>query len=405
MDAINLYVLCQAIDLDNFGDYKDTLTKSGNRLAVKKEEIITLKSFLSELLSRKIQMSYLDNFIYGFSIPQISKEFDLLKIYENGPVINIELKSRMIDEKKIEYQLKKNQYYLSHFKKEIISFTYVMTETGSKVFSYDGVSLKESNISEILFSICQDGECYHKDIETLFRAKDYLISPINTPNLFIDGNYYLTDQQENIKNEILKNIADGKRTIWGITGGAGTGKTLLLYDIAKQLSNDKKVCIIHSGMLAKGHKFIGEKITNIDVISARDCNLEKILEYDCIDILYAIDYECATSIIEHYVYNKGYEFIAYTPSRVSSVLDYFKGYKNTHEVIGQEFDNVIFNMDDNFQYAEDGHLQGKMHPNPNYIFYKLWFQGVSRAREKLCILVIGNEELFKKLLSVKNKFK
>ena len=93
-------------------------TKSGNRLAVKKEEIITLKSFLSELLSRKIQMSYLDNFIYGFSIPQISKEFDLLKIYENGPVINIELKSRMIDEKKIEYQLKKNQYYLSHFKKE-----------------------------------------------------------------------------------------------------------------------------------------------------------------------------------------------------------------------------------------------------------------------------------------------
>lgn len=259
MDAINLYVLCQAIDLDNFGDYKDTLTKSGNRLAVKKEEIITLKSFLSELLSRKIQMSYLDNFIYGFSIPQISKEFDLLKIYENGPVINIELKSRMIDEKKIEYQLKKNQYYLSHFKKEIISFTYVMTETGSKVFSYDGVSLKESNISEILFSICQDGECYHKDIETLFRAKDYLISPINTPNLFIDGNYYLTDQQENIKNEILKNIADGKRTIWGITGGAGTGKTLLLYDIAKQLSNDKKVCIIHSGMLAKGHKFIGKK--------------------------------------------------------------------------------------------------------------------------------------------------
>ena len=153
MDAINLYVLCQAIDLDNFGDYKDTLTKSGNRLAVKKEEIITLKSFLSELLSRKIQMSYLDNFIYGFSIPQISKEFDLLKIYENGPVINIELKSRMIDEKKIEYQLKKNQYYLSHFKKEIISFTYVMTETGSKVFSYYGVSLKESNISEILFSI------------------------------------------------------------------------------------------------------------------------------------------------------------------------------------------------------------------------------------------------------------
>ena len=48
-------------------------------------------------------------------------------------------------------------------------------------------------------------------------------------------------------------------------------------------------------MLAKGHKFIGEKITNIDVISARDCNLEKILEYDCILVdesqrLYEIDF-------------------------------------------------------------------------------------------------------------------
>lgn len=58
-----------------------------------------------------------------------------------------------------------------------------------------------------------------------------------------------------------------------------------------------------------------------------------------------------------------------------------------------------------FSMLKMGILQGKMHPNPNYIFYKLWFQGVSRAREKLCILVIGNEELFKKLLSVKNKFK
>ena len=28
MDAINLYVLCQAIDLDNFGDYKDTYSGS-----------------------------------------------------------------------------------------------------------------------------------------------------------------------------------------------------------------------------------------------------------------------------------------------------------------------------------------------------------------------------------------
>lgn len=295
MDAINLYVLCQAIDLDNFGDYKDTLTKSGNRLAVKKEEIITLKSFLSELLSRKIQMSYLDNFIYGFSIPQISKEYDCILVDESQRLYEIDFNS-----------------VITAFK----NFNRIC------IFAYDFyqvLSWKEEklNIPDKLRSL----DCFcEKHITEKIRTNKEIVS-------FIKHAIYL-------KNKPDDNI-----------------------------------------------------------------------KYDCIDILYAIDYECATSIIEHYVYNKGYEFIAYTPSRVSSVLDYFKGYKNTHEVIGQEFDNVIFNMDDNFQYAEDGHLQGKMHPNPNYIFYKLWFQGVSRAREKLCILVIGNEELFKKLLSVKNKFK
>lgn len=61
-------------------------------------------------------------------------------------------------------------------------------------------------------------------------------------------------------------------------------------------------------------------------------------------------------------------------------------------------------MDRNFRYTAEGRLQGKKHPNPDYIFYKLWYQGVSRAREKLCILIIDNEELFEKILSVKLQF-
>lgn len=85
-------------------------------------------------------------------------------------------------------------------------------------------------------------------------------------------------------------------------------------------------------------------------------------------------------------------------------IDQFRDYVNTHHIIGQEFDNVIFSMDRNFRYTAEGRLQGKKHPNPDYIFYKLWYQGVSRAREKLCILIIDNEELFEKILSVKLQF-
>ena len=103
--------------------------------------------------------------------------------------------------------------------------------------------------------------------------------------------------------------------------------------------------------------------------------------------------------------NRGYQFISYTPSRIKvNEIDNLAGYINTHHVIGQEFDNVIFSMDNNFRYDEEGKLQGNIHPNPDYIFYKLWFQGVSRAREKLCLLIIGNEELFNEILKIKMQF-
>lgn len=44
-------------------------------------------------------------------------------------------------------------------------------------------------------------------------------------------------------------------------------------------------------------------------------------------------------------------------------------------------------MDDNFQYAEDGHLQGKMHPNPNYIFINYGFKAY-REQEKNYVFLL-----------------
>lgn len=56
-----------------------------------------------------------------------------------------------------------------------------------------------------------------------------------------------------------------------IQGDAGTGKTLLIYDLAKQLyKNNKKVAIIHCGLLNQGH---GE------LISKYNWNIYSIREY------------------------------------------------------------------------------------------------------------------------------
>lgn len=495
MKAINLAILCLGKNLLNFCEYKNSMTQYYKEKRIKSDEIETLTDFVEVLASKGMKISDFDDFFYDFTIPQISKEFDLLKIYEDGPVINIELKSREIEREKIEYQLKKNRYYLSHLNRKIYTFCYIKNQ---KVYSYDGNQLDEIDIENIIKLIKCAKICKANNIEKLFTAKDYLVSPINMPEKFLKNNYYLTGQQEEIKGKIVNGIQCGEEKIWGIYGPAGTGKTLLLYDIARTLGNKMKVCIVHSGILSQGHIELKNKQRQFAIISAKECNESIISNYECvlidesqrlyqsnfeclikgfeernikcifaydyyqvlsyteerrnipqqlrqrkyfvesklserirtnveimsfiknvinlqnkpkkytdygnIEVLYANDYETAKKIVKYYVEDKKYKFISYTPSRIKSDIDQFGIYVNTHHIIGQEFDNVIFSMDSNFRYTPEGRLQGKVHPNPDYIFYKLWYQGVSRAREKLCILIIDNEELFDKILNVKLQF-
>ena len=499
MNALNLYLLCQNPENYDISEYYRTLANVHNDSKLKKCEIDTLKQFVGELIENYVQLTHLDNFFYDFSIPHISKEFDLLKIYEDDCIVNIELKSREVEEEKIKKQLEKNRYYLSHLEKKIISFTYVKIGDTGIVYTYDDNSgLIQVQISDIISAIGRAVPCVTEKIEELFRAKEYLISPINTPEKFIHEQYYLTDHQEEIKVKIINSINSGEHKMWGIQGGAGTGKTLLLYDIAKDLSSRYKLCIVHCGILSQGHEELNKIMDNVDILPVKVCSFNtlkkyqiilvdesqriypanlytiisafqigkncifsydykqvlskkemendiptKLREYDefyeeslsvkirtnynilefieCainlkripgeyvsfrnIEIIYARRWHMAIEIVKYYENIKGFKFISYTPSIKSSNIDYFRNYDNTHEIIGQEFDNVIFSMDDNFQYTEEGRLQGKEHPNSNYIFYQLWYQGVSRAREKLCILVIDNEELFEKLIEVKRKRK
>ena len=84
------------------------------------------------------------------------------------------------------------------------------------------------------------------------------------------------------------------------------------------------------------------------------------------------------------------------------MLDYFKYLQetNTHRAIGQEYDNVVMYIDDNFFYGNDKELWSKVHPNPNFLYDKLLFQGVTRVREKLAIVVISNQDVYSKLLGI-----
>ena len=499
MKAINIYVYTR-IQSDLATEYENILGECSDKSTAKKHEFLSLVELVDELSKSGVTAGEMDGFFVSFSIKQIGKEFDLLKIEEDSKVLNIELKSEDVGEREICEQLQKNRCYLSHIAPAVHLYTFVSKTKQLYCLDDDGLNIRSVEIRELKKLMESFNTKLENGVENLFRASNYLISPLNSPEKFLKGGYFLTPQQKGFKREIIEN--EKENVFFGITGKAGTGKTLLLYDIAKEKAlGGCKCCVVHSGMLCEGHKLLNSKINGLTIYAAKDIGEEKIkvlssfeyifvdeiqriylqtfqgiveevlenkkvaifsydfeqimanaeisrdikseidvlkdrygfrefklsntirtsreiatfcrelmdlrqmasgyMDYSKIDVLYTNNTDEADEVIRLYK-SKNYRFISYTPSSFyKSSLDKYKDELNTHQVIGQEFDNVLIMMDDNFRYDSDGRIQGRTHPNPDYLFYKLMYQAISRAREKLCILVVGNYELFKQVLGIK----
>ena len=209
-----------------------------------------------ELVYRLLGECYL-----GFSIPRISKEFDCLWIGEKT-VINVELKSKTIEEEKIKKQLTKNRWYLRSIGKAIFSYTYVAS-TGCcyTLDSCDNIVTTDiKTIAISLFNVHKE-LLFEGNIEDKFPPEDFLVSPFNSTEDFINKKYFLTNQQQDIKTKVLRFIDDNTAGCFcAISGGPGSGKTLLLYDIARTLmESGKKVYIGHAGILNSGHSRLIEE--------------------------------------------------------------------------------------------------------------------------------------------------
>ena len=76
---------------------------------------------------------------------------------------------------------------------------------------------------------------------------------------------------------------------------------------------------------------------------------------------------------------------------------------NVLEAAGIEFESITITLMDHLRYSQEGILMGDEHPNHDYGYYRLLFQSVSRTREKLCIVVIGDEVLFGKVLGIQGR--
>jgi len=272
MNSINLFFLTRYSG-EKRSLYEKNLSNRDEEIKFREEEFLAINALINNLKFYKASSSCLEDWYYSFSLPQIGKEFDLLKIEENGIAVNIEFKSQMVDEEKIVNQLRKNYYYLSILSSEIHCFSFVLQSKTHKIYYYDNGNLKIVNIDCLIKVLEKINAPIKNNIEEYFSPKKYLVSPINNPTRFIRDEYYLTNQQEQIKKDISTRL-NQKNTIYGITGSAGTGKTLLLYDLAKCIAEieRKRVLLVHAGTISDGQKIVSDAIANLRIIDAKNLN-------------------------------------------------------------------------------------------------------------------------------------
>lgn len=455
----------------------------------KHQEIIDVSILLNNIL---IDPNKLNGFLYSYVVPQLNREFDLLKISETD-CLNIELKSGSVTFEKMQRQLRQNIHFLKLLNRNL--HAYVFVSSTKMVYSINSdYELVVSSLDELAHSINSMETFEYNNLDDVFTPNNILVSPLNATDRFLKGDYLLTENQENIKSAVMVSIAN--TTKWhfaGITGGPGTGKTLVIYDIAREISKTKKVLLVHSGILCDGHIKLNQQLKGVRIIPAKELRWREIRDVDIVIVdeahrLYTdslekierwtkrekttclfsydagqtlsssekrrkiaerIDTICEGNIFrlknkirtnkelalfitclrdlhnyrETYSFpnvkviyepnktealkrakkleKEGYTYISFTPSFYNHELDYQKSEHNTHNVIGQEFEGVCMLLDYSWRY-ENRRLTGKIHPNPDYLFEQLLYQGLTRVRSKLALVICSKEVLSSVLPLLKN---
>lgn len=485
---VNIQSLLQAKNSLNEDGFKGFLKHYG--IEIKATEIEDLGSLAQAMIDIGCGIGAFDRFYVGYKIPQIGKEFDLLR-FGSDCIVNIELKNNC-PEDKVRKQLLRNKYYLSFIGKNIFAFTFI-AESRQLYFLRDDEQLEIINADYLVGCLSRQNVDDTAFPDSLFNPSDYLVSPFNSTDKFLAGEYFLTQQQEDVKTQILDSIKSLQEAKFiSIIGSAGTGKTLLTYDIAKHLMVEgRKPLIIHCGQLNGGHvqligngwvvapikHYSGHNFENYDLViideaqriypSQLDAIIEnaKLAKCGCIfshdklqtlanweearDVSAKIDAidqivqfklsekirtnkEIAAFIkmlfnnkrnfsisntgnieINYFNTDKGakdyldaldktkWEVLRFTPSLYNK--EHHEDYselsnRTSHQVIGQEFDGVAVTIDKYFSYDVNGDLiySGGAY----YALRKMLFQNITRARKRLNLVIIGNEELLNRCITI-----
>lgn len=466
-------------------------------LSMKEHELQTLHSLflkLSKFLSSPMQkMGYL---IDESAECGIKEQFDVLRFSDNM-ALNIELKYSLPKHglQGILYQLQRHEHLLKNIHDNVSVFCYIQ---GDNILYQliDSTKLEKVSFDNLADLISDDYN--ESNLLDRISSSSILISPYTEPQKFIESKYFLSDEQRDLVNKLIKE----EKSINAVLGGPGTGKSLVLFELAKYyVQCDKKVLFIFS---AKFDDSNFSSYFTFDFSPIKDVKIEEaIIEYDVIlvdeaqrlwknqieslikskKVIFAADHrqvlrfseqklgvEAAfrnsdkvsvyelkekvrtdkqlASFIKHFFNKKSKDqleeyskinavyfksdknarkFIekmrehrGYTPIELTEYRKYrwnkpdelyrrkiSSTSKNQFEVIGREYDKVLVVIDESAKYDDNGKLI-LIQKDYDYIEENGLFEAMTRVREQLLLVFVGNENMFiqtSELLNVKTKSK
>ena len=175
MKSISIYTITRNQNIEQLQKLERQLSGRDHFLKMREWELESMKALTAEL-ETCMEDVYALRFFYSFQIPRLGKEFDLLQIKEDQ-IINIELKSGVVSDEAIRRQLLQNRYYLSVLGRTIHSYTYISSQNRLvRLTNHDHIV--EADWDELCRALKRESPDYDENIEELFRAELYLISPL-----------------------------------------------------------------------------------------------------------------------------------------------------------------------------------------------------------------------------------
>lgn len=453
MKSISIYTITRNQNIECLQKLERQLSGRTYFLKMREWELESMKALVREL-EVHMQDVHALRFFYSFQVPRLGKEFDLLQI-KDDQIVNIELKSGKVSDEAVRKQLLQNRYYLSVQGKMIQSYTYISSqERLVRLNNHDHIV--EADWDQLCLALQRQSKDYEGDIEDLFQAEMYLFSPVTEPERFLNKEYFLTSQQKDIERRILDKIRKVKYGYFWFCGLPGTGKTLLLYDIAMKLSVHQKVCMIHCGETGKEWKILHDRLLRIAFLS--DSQLEEcpdLKEYSAIlvdeahllteeklhvilelsekhPVIFSSDDEDMISDeemdrtmiheIEHLPDIQSFHLTnrIRTNAELSSFIQnmmhlpekravrYYPHiqvvYANDDEEAGILLkgyqDQLVFIIDERYYYDEKGYLREQRQKQQEPTAVRMLFHRLNEAREEFAIIVKGNEAVYEVLLDL-----